>query len=240
MEPSNWNEPYEKTSDQPVSYYHEQLKNNLSDANDWEYVGGNSKPAAINRWKLRFKDRPFPSHSLNCVCTHDIKENCYIYSKTLDEIRILGNCCIKKYYPDEIAKQLNCSKCGAKHKSRKVNMCKDCQIKQKAIDKINKLPDCEKCGVKHRSRTSDMCKKCRSECIKCDKYIGLDRGNETDGLCWSCYDHPATILFGKYRGSSFYEVFETDKKYCTWVMNEKDCGGNFLAFQKWLKHEFDD
>jgi hypothetical protein len=107
--------------------YYEILQKALSDADDWEFVGGNTQTSHINRWCLKFPNREMPGEEDECECSHPIKENCYIYSKKLDEIKIIGNCCVKRFLPDKDSRKLKCENCGLPHNNRKVNKCNDCR-----------------------------------------------------------------------------------------------------------------
>lgn len=44
-----------------------------------------------------------------------------------------------------------------------------------------------------------------------------------------------TIYFGKYYGKSFKWVMKNDQNYCSFILNQRDCNGNFLEFQNYLK-----
>lgn len=86
-----------------------------------KYVGGD-KGRHARYWKMLFKDEPFPPKQEKCVCNHIIKENCYIMFE--DKILVVGNQCIKKFTPNY---NRTCEICGATHKSRKINRCKNCK-----------------------------------------------------------------------------------------------------------------
>ena len=67
-----------------------------------------------------------PKHKHNCVCGHAIKENCFIYRKVNDkkyDIRVLGNCCIKRYGLDG----RHCQMCDEVHRNWSVNLCNQCR-----------------------------------------------------------------------------------------------------------------
>jgi hypothetical protein len=67
-----------------------------------------------------------PKHKDKCICDHFISENCFIYKKENGNfhIRVIGNCCIKKFD----LQGRKCQMCDAVHKNRKDNYCNDCRI----------------------------------------------------------------------------------------------------------------
>lgn len=91
----------------------------------WKYCGGN-----LNRhrryFSLFFKERDLPDYKSNCVCGHDIVENCYITDG--DKIHVLGNCCIKKFLPKKCSGR-TCRVCKNPHKNQKDNLCHNCRKK---------------------------------------------------------------------------------------------------------------
>jgi hypothetical protein len=131
----------------------EKLKKRFNKANGWRYGGGARKREythGIDEWKIvethrsRFYEndlRPFlvkkkicepgflPKHKEACICEHHISENCFIYRIKEDgkgEIRVIGNCCIKKF--DLSGK--HCQICDAVHNNRKNNICNECRLKR--------------------------------------------------------------------------------------------------------------
>jgi len=108
------------------SYYFKILKEKLGNFQDWKYVGGDN-----NRHKKYAKlcNVEIQPHVDYCVCSHKIKENCYIKKicpeNNNDEIVVLGNCCIKKFIPKS---GRTCDICTEPHKNRVVNRCNKCRI----------------------------------------------------------------------------------------------------------------
>lgn len=47
-------------------------------------------------------------------------------------------------------------------------------------------------------------------------------------------DDENTIQFGKYKGHTYKEVLEKDKKYCEWVKNTQTSQPEFNRFKQWL------
>ena len=87
----------------------------------WKYCGGN-KDEHFNYFKLVFPNYDIPPYTNECICEHNIIENCYITNG--EEILILGNCCIKKFISKS---SRTCELCQKPHKNRIVNRCNDCR-----------------------------------------------------------------------------------------------------------------
>lgn len=106
--------------------------------NKWSYAGGNRGKRHKNYFELFNKEKKLeePEPTDRCACGHKIVENCYIYNKELNELRILGSCCIKKFL-NESNRGRTCKDCGSSHRNRKVNYCNDCRFKY-----------CENCAKK--------------------------------------------------------------------------------------------
>jgi len=118
----------------------------LFDTGEWEYCGGDNGPH-LKKWKLFTQSKPGwnkPKHKNYCVCGHYIVNNCYIYNKGLNKIKILGSCCVKKFTNFDLL----CEDCNQPHKNRKVNRCNKCRKGK-----------CDKCGGK--------CSECYKVCYKC-------------------------------------------------------------------------
>lgn len=89
---------------------------------EWKYAGGDKRHHLSYAKLLGIPPQPYQDR---CVCGHSIKENCYIQNSK-GEIRVLGNCCIKKFVPLENQGR-NCEVCGAKHRNYKDNLCSKCR-----------------------------------------------------------------------------------------------------------------
>ena len=97
----------------------------LGNFEDWEYAGGDTG-RHYKYFKLKFKGKRIkaPDHEENCPCSHDIKENCYLYNKEDGRLIVVGNCCIKKF----IKKcGRTCEDCEKPHRNRKINKCNECK-----------------------------------------------------------------------------------------------------------------
>ena len=92
--------------------------------NDWFYQGGEIG-SHLNYYKLvNGATCDLPEHSIFCICGHKIKYNCFIGNG--DRVLPVGNCCIKRFIPNN---KRSCSDCGIKHRNRKDNKCNICRRK---------------------------------------------------------------------------------------------------------------
>lgn len=115
---------------------------------------------------LNSKKKEPPALINHCACGHYIKENCYIYSSTINEVKILGNCCIKRYLPKKEERKLKCDECGEPHQNRKVNRCNSCK-------------NCDFCD---KILTYDTCRKCPGRIYECDRYW-CGKYNDASHIC---------------------------------------------------------
>lgn len=99
----------------------EELKNYI-------YVGSN-RDKGREYFREKFPDNtPFPDDEKQCVCGHNIQENCYVCPDPRNGpygIVVLGNCCVKKYIREKRSK--TCQDCGEKHRNRNVDLCHNCR-----------------------------------------------------------------------------------------------------------------
>ena len=121
-----------------IKNYNLTLKEIESDG--WGYCGGSND---IKRFHEYFPKQELLPHKNNCVCGHDIINNCYITKNfkkfDLNCILILGSCCVKKFIPE--GKKKRCINCNEPHLNRKDNFCNECRA-------LNY--DCKKIGNKWR------------------------------------------------------------------------------------------
>jgi hypothetical protein len=110
----------------------------------WFYCGGrNGNARHYNYFKMLYPDDEFPSLTNECICGHNIKENCYITNE--DYMLVLGNCCIKRFLPNENSGR-TCEICKKPHKNRKNNRCNDCRVGLcNDCGKESYYPKCRKC-----------------------------------------------------------------------------------------------
>lgn len=80
---------------------------------------------SFNYYKTYFSSKfPQPDYELECICTHKIVHNCYIYNQYNKAAVVVGNCCIKRFL-DNIHK--SCEVCQQFHKRTKANVCNACE-----------------------------------------------------------------------------------------------------------------
>jgi len=157
----------------------ERLRTKYNTENGWKYGGGRRKREYIHglddytivetshskyyenhlrpNWvKQGFCDYDyFPKYKSKCLCDHFIDENCFIYKqtgKTL-EIRVIGNCCIKKFG----LQGRRCEVCNNVHKRSKYNICKSCEKQEK--EKKRREMYCD-CGKKKKKKSHGLCRSC--------------------------------------------------------------------------------
>jgi hypothetical protein len=156
----------EKFSEEDKDHYLNRLKRILGDLNDWIYAGGNRGS------KLKYFNQNYEmincKYKNYCVCGHVIIENCYIFNKKTGQLKVLGNCCIKRYLPKNNQKK-TCKKCNNAHKNRLNNLCNNCRIKYLC-----------KCG-NEKELEKEKCFKCLTIC-KCG-----NKKKEVYKNCWNCY-----------------------------------------------------
>jgi hypothetical protein len=146
---------------------------------EYKYAGGN-KGSHYNYYLIcgLLDDEPEPSNI--CVCSHKIKENCYLVNDNND-VLIIGNCCVKKFVPEENQGR-RCLKCNDKHRNRKDNYCNNCRelcINEGCTNnkKIGKK-QCHECIERKERETSwkQYCDKNKGvirKCVDCGKSCGL-------------------------------------------------------------------
>jgi len=101
---------------------------------EWEYAGGASplgeednKSYHKNYFNLKFDGKKQePENKEFCGCGHAIVSNCYIYNPRTDELKTLGNCCVKKFIPNFTR---TCSECKNIHYNTAYDICNDCKTK---------------------------------------------------------------------------------------------------------------
>jgi len=118
--------------------YNLTLKEIKSDG--WGYCGGsNDLNNDFKRFHQYFPKQNLPPHKSLCICGHDIIYNCYITNNfkrfDLNNILILGSCCIKKFIPE--GKKKRCINCNESHQNRKDNFCNDCRIDLKEFIRVS-------------------------------------------------------------------------------------------------------
>lgn len=115
------------------------LAGGTSDRNDYHYVGGDAgqrkdyftlTAGTLYPW-LGGVQVP---HAHRCVCGVAISENCYLTNIKTHAIVTVGNCCIKKFMPEQATKR--CLVCSTPKKHMKDGTCSDCKQKAKSGDRV--------------------------------------------------------------------------------------------------------
>jgi len=154
------------------------------------YCGGNKQGRHRNYYMDVFGEPPSSQwdeggslHHDNCHCSTAIVEQCFVFNKKLYDknkeeglepladrnnlpiIIALGNECIKRECPNA---GRTCGECGAPHRNRKDNLCKDCRNPKKcktckkkmpkvlANGKPNPYPRCYPCQQARKNVYSDF------------------------------------------------------------------------------------
>jgi hypothetical protein len=149
--------------------------------NEYKYAGGDGANGGnlrhLHYYELVRPGEDFPEHVDHCeICDHFIDENCYLEHKERGSIElVVGNCCIKRFVDDS---GRTCRNCGAEHRSRTHNLCKECVNANRIA-----AATCDTCGARHRNRVVNRCKGCREH--KCDKCGGAKTSHRT--TCDSCH-----------------------------------------------------
>jgi hypothetical protein len=162
----------------------EKLKLKYNTANGWKYGGGARKRVYIHgldeytieetshskyyenhkrpEWLeqgVAITNDYYPKHKDECICEHHISENCYIYKKEKKniQIRVIGNCCIKKFGVGG----KRCKICDTVHKNRKDNYCNSCRKDVAEKEKRKKQAEwyCS-CGDRKKNKSHPLCVSC--------------------------------------------------------------------------------
>ena len=164
----------------------EKLGYTIEDLKHFKYAGGDKGANASYFATCGLLDEK-PSHKSKCICEHDIVENCYIVDRD-GNVLILGNCCIKKFVPEENQGR-RCNKCNQKHRNHKDNYCSTCRPLCKTAGCENQKKGyndhCETCINKKAAADSwaryvEMNKDKIRQCIDCGKNCKLYK------RCWDC------------------------------------------------------
>ena len=119
-----------------------------------------------------------PEYTRECVCTHEIVENCYIWNCKTNEVIAIGNECVKKFLPEGHGKVKRCGRCFKQNKKRKSKFCNKCLkiIEQEELDRkyAKKILENEK---KRKARDNNTYK---VYCLDCNVY------NPGYPRCFSC------------------------------------------------------
>lgn len=120
-----------------TSSYHNNLITALGDLRDYESLTGytDTTNETMQHYMAQkcLEGIVFPDVIYHCVCTHFIKQNCYVRNLKTFKVYTVGNCCIKKF---KIKKR--CSICSNSHQRTKHTICFACESKKKLELKIKR------------------------------------------------------------------------------------------------------
>lgn len=179
--------------------YINKIKINLANVNKtWEefvnakYRGGDTEEH-YRYWTETCGNKQLPPHADHCICGHAIERNQYIEFED-STIYVLGSCCIKKY----VAKsKRTCDKCGAAHRTRNVNLCKDCKpiVARSHFKKIKQVAVCRFIPEEKESVKEPACRIIPE--IKKHEPVDIDALCAEFGVkLWYCNTHKIHIEVG--------------------------------------------
>ena len=143
---------------------------------NYKYCGGDGDNGSgdkrhYNYWVLNFGDKDFPYKESECFCGQQIRENCFVVDKTKKNFVHMGNCCIKRFMPENKSGR-TCEICENSHKNRKYNLCNDCKEINKKCVNCNKY-------FKFIYKTHIYCNECYEE-IKIKREEEMKRKQERE------------------------------------------------------------
>ena len=128
-----------------------------------------------------------------CVCGHKIKNKFHVKNLITNKVIIIGSCCIKKFNIQKL-----CDDCHKPHRNIKDNKCNDCRIRKVKIEEIKEVEEQIKEEIKNNNYTN-FYNKVNEEIAK----KSMDK----------------KVNFGKYKDNTYSYIFENDKKYFIWMVN---------------------
>jgi hypothetical protein len=112
----------------------------------------------LNYWCMLFGNQKLPCKHFECVCGIRIKENCFVMDSTKTKFVHMGNCCIKRFMPENKSGR-TCEICNESHRNRKYNLCNDCKTTN------NKCKICNE-YFEFNNKKHELCDECHEEKIK--------------------------------------------------------------------------
>ena len=176
-----------------------------------------------------------------CICSQPNCRQMFFLRHILTGVTVrLGSQCILKYNPQEReklekikrdSKKKNCKRaeCSNKiHKGTKVGKAgfcsKNCYIEERDKNKSEKEKEMDKKEKKERIEYEERKIK---EQIEKDEKKKKEKIEEVG--TW-------TILFGKYKGQTFNEIFEKDEKYLKWCYEK--CERLNKRIRQWIEYKW--
>ena len=92
-----------------------------------------------------------------------------------------------------------------------------------------KCNNCDNCNSNLEYNYSEQ----KFECHKC-KRIKREEEEKKD------FDNPRDdyITFGKHKCKKFSWIFDNDKSYCKWILDQKSTNNDFIRFQNFVKQKY--
>ncbi|KAJ3025836.1 hypothetical protein HDV00_012387 [Rhizophlyctis rosea] len=123
---------------------------------------------ALLMWKVTGVRVDYPTE---CICTHSIVENCFVENVNDGRTLIIGNCCIRRFFPEGEREKMEDFLKAEKRKTR----------------------DCTVCKIRYQKEEHpNMCEKCREVNRKCDSCDNVYRCKEDERkwkkLCGTCLE----------------------------------------------------
>jgi hypothetical protein len=193
------------------------------------------KDTKESEWIYRYKEGGEKNSGHLCICTHDISNLCEIEYIPLNIVFVVGNECVKKNLPDLylFSKEI--------HKKRK-KVIKELKKQfetnyNKAIKEIKNINECILNKKKVCNEILNLFKPKLlfiSPPVIPTKPVYITRIPYTGGTYnfidkWICH-------FPKHKGKTYKEVFDTDRAYCLWLLNNYDKLNDKL--KKYLEYKF--
>lgn len=243
------------------------LADNYEEAiNEWAYAGGGAEcePRHHNYFlKIQGELNLIEPEIKNaCICTHYIEKNCYLRRLDNNDLIVVGNCCIKKFIPQEKSKR-TCVKCGNPHKNKSNSICNQCRIVNcqncEAIIKTNLAISrgyCQKCygypmlmgnyeGLYYRQVLNKDPIYCNYYYVNCDNRIAIEYDEYKDMKTFISWlktninfepDISAYIMdCGKFKGLPYSEIMTIDAGYCIRILNVHNPSPLIKKFKNYLK-----
>lgn len=160
----------------------------------------------------------------------EANDNFYYYES---EFIGKGLCMCRKYNDCNVSKLYRENKENSKEISFNVGDC--CRRVQCSYCCSNK------CKSSY-TENSSICKRCRKMmeennidyCFGCEYYRRLNE----NGKCYTCEmrkKNNKLMGFGKFKYNTYLEVKKSERKYCSWVMKQKNTSGSLKEFKRYLK-----
>jgi hypothetical protein len=201
------------------------------------------KDTKESEWIHRYREGREKNSGHLCICTHDIFNICEIEYIPLNITFIVGSECVKKNLPDlylytkeihkkrkKVVKELKQKQFEIKYKAiKELKIFNECILnKQKVLNEILNLFKPKLLFISPPVISPLFSKIFTSSSISTSSLSFRGPYDFVDK--WICY-------FPKYKGKTYKEVFNTDRKYCLWLLNCDKLKLND-TLKKYLEYKF--